>query len=71
MKNITKYAKNTSLDHVVLVCNHCGNYILKNDEVFQLCHCMNILVLGGMIQPDIQLITDCKMCSLLAIESSS
>lgn len=71
MISTERYINNAFLSQAILICNHCGSYIPKNNEIFQACHCANILVLDGKIQPEVKLITDCKMCSLLAFESNS
>ncbi|MHA2337075.1 MAG: hypothetical protein ACXACX_07220 [Candidatus Hodarchaeales archaeon] len=60
-----------SSNNPVLVCEFCGAYNLQRSDKFQICNCNSILILEGQIQPNTQIITNCKMCSLLAVESGS
>jgi hypothetical protein len=60
-----------SPNNPVLVCEFCGAYNLQSSDKFQICNCNSILILEGQIQPNTQIITNCKMCTLFAVESGS
>ena len=71
MQEATKDRQISSPNGKVLLCEQCGGYSVLGSEDFQICQCKTVLVLGGIVQPQTQEISNCKICALLANEACS
>jgi hypothetical protein len=54
----------------VIQCTQCGQYSLLNSKNMQVCNCNTLLVYENQLQPQSNLLTDCKMCEQIAIKNN-
>ncbi|OLS25349.1 MAG: hypothetical protein HeimC3_15630 [Candidatus Heimdallarchaeota archaeon LC_3] len=52
----------------VIQCTQCGEYSLLYSNITQVCGCNTLLVYKNELQPQSNLLLDCKMCEQLALD---